>query len=325
MNRRRFLMTALGGALGKPVAADAQQPKTIPVVGVLHDRPPGPSAVISALQKELRNLGYADGQTIKFEIRFAGGRRENLASLARDLVQRRVDVIYAVGAATLRAARDATGTIPIVAVALEIDPVAAGYARSVAQPGGNVTGVFLDQPALAAKWLQLIRVVIPGVNRVVVLRDPTTGPWQVNAAKIMGQQIGMELQIFDVKYETNVDEVLTTAMQTGARALLQLGSPLIDFRARGIAEAALRHRLPAISPFRSFAEGGGLMSYGPDFKTFHPRPAHYVDRILKGAKPGDLPIEEPDKFELTLNLKTAKALGLTIPPSLLAGADQVIE
>jgi putative tryptophan/tyrosine transport system substrate-binding protein len=273
----------------------------------------------------LRSLGYVDGQTIKFEIRFAGGKREDLPDLARDLVQRKVDVIYAVGAATLRAARDATGTIPIVAIALEIDPVAAGYARTVAQPGGNVTGVFLDQPALAAKWLQLIKAMVPGVSRVAVLRDPTTGPWQVDAAKAMGQQLEIELQVLAVQYATDFDKVLTAATHAGAQALVQLGSPLIDLHAGRIAEVALKQRLPAISPFRAFAVRGRLMSYGPDFKSFHPRPAHYIDKILKGAKPGDLPIEEPEKFELVINLKTAKALGLTIPPSLLLRPDQVIE
>jgi ABC-type uncharacterized transport system substrate-binding protein len=325
VNRRRVLIASLAGLLAAPLAVEAQHTRTIPVVGILHDRPAGPSAIIRTLQEELRSLGYVEGQTIKFEVRFAGGRREDLANLAQDLVQRRVDVIYVIGAAPLRAARDATRTIPIVAIALEIDPVTAGYARSVAQPGENVTGVFLDQPALAAKWLQLIRAVVPGVKRVAVLRDPTTGPWQVDAAKVMSQQLGMELQVLEVQYATNFDEILAAATQTGVRALVQLGSPLIDLHAGRIAEAALKQRLPAISPFRAFAARGGLMCYGPDFRTFHPRPAHYIDKILKGTKPGDLPIEEPDKFELIINLRTARALGLTIPPSLLARADQVIE
>jgi putative ABC transport system substrate-binding protein len=324
MDRRAFV-TGLGAVLAAPLAAEAQQARPIPVVGVLHDRPAGPSTIIRTLQEELHALGYIDGQTIKFEIRFAGGRREDLPHLARDLVQRKVDVIYPIGAATLRAARDATGTIPIVAVALEIDPVAAGYARTVAHPGGNVTGVFLDQPALAGKWPELIRSMVPGVSRIAVLRDPTTGPWQVDAAKAMGQQLEIELQVLEVQYTTDFDKLLTAATHTGAQALLQLGSPLLDLHAGRIAEVALKQRLPAISPFRAFAARGGLMSYGPDFKSFHPRPAHYIDKILKGAKPGDLPIEAPEKFELVINLKTAKALGLTIPPSLLLRADQVIE
>jgi putative ABC transport system substrate-binding protein len=304
---------------------EAQPAKRVPVVGILHDRPAGPSAAIRGLQEGLRRLGYVDGQTINFEIRFAGGRREALQSLARDLVQRQVEVVFAIGPASLRAARDATSTIPIVTVDLETDPVAAGYARSVARPGGNVTGLFLDQPGLAGKWLQLIGAVVPGINRVALLRDPTTGPWQLAAAKAAGQQIGMELQVLEVQYATDLDEVLRAATQAGSRALVQLGSPIIDLNARRIAELTLKQRLPAISPFRAFAAGGGLMSYGPDQTVFYPRVANYIARILKGTRPGDLPIEEPERFDLILNLTTAKALGLTIPPSLLARADQVIE
>src|SRR5262245_39677724 len=159
MDRRRFLLASLTGVLAAPPAAEAQQARPAPVVGILHDSA-GPSTTIRGLQEGLRQLGYIDGQTINFEIRFAGGKRENLAALARDLVRRKVDVVFAVGAATLRAAREASGTMPIVTIDLETDPVAAGYARSVGQPGGNVTGLFLDQPALAGKWLQLIRAVV---------------------------------------------------------------------------------------------------------------------------------------------------------------------
>ena len=324
MNRRAFI-TGLGTLLAAPHTAEAQQAGAIPVIGILHERPAGASGAIKDLQEGLRQLGYVEGQTIKFEVRFAGGKREVLPNLARELTQRKVDVVFAIGAATLKAARNATSAIPIVTIDLESDPVAAGYARSVGQPGGNITGLFLDQPALAGKWLQLIRSVVPGISHVALLYDPTTGPWQLGAAKTMGRQLGIELQILDVQYETDFDDILRTATRTGARALVQLGSPIIDVRGRRIAEATLKQRLPAISPFRTFSVGGGLMSYGPNQTAFYPRAANYVDRILKGAKPGDLPIEEPQKFDLIINLKTAKALGLTIPPTVLARADQVIE
>jgi putative ABC transport system substrate-binding protein len=324
VERRAFVAWTLG-LLVAPPAAEAQPAKAVPVVGVLHDRPAGPSAVIRAMQEGLRRLGYVEGQTISFEIRFAEGKRETLASLARALVQRRIDVMFVVGAAALGAARDATSMIPIVMIDLESDPVAAGYARSVARPGGNVTGLFLDQPALTGKWLELIREAMPAVRRVAVLHDPSTGLWQLAAAKAAGQQLGMDLHILDVEYATDFDDVLRAATKAGSRALVQLGSPAIDLRARQIAEATLRQRLPAISPFRAFAEGGGLMCYGPDQAEFYLRAASYIDKILKGAKPGDLPIEEPAKFSLIVNLKTAKALGLTIPPSVLARADEVIE
>jgi len=200
VDRRRFLLTSLAGAFAAPLPGIAQQASTIPVVGVLHDRPAGRSAMIEGLQAGLRRLGYVDGQTITFEVRFASGKREALASLARELVQRRVDVVFAVGPAALSAAKDASSTIPIVGVSLEIDPVAAGYARSVAQPGENVTGLFLDQPSIAGKWLQLIREVVTDIKRIAVLRDPTAGPWQLAAAKTIGQQLGMELQIFEAQY-----------------------------------------------------------------------------------------------------------------------------
>jgi len=323
VDRRRFLLTSLVGAL--QLAAGAQQARTIPVVGILHDRPAGKSAIIEGLQGALRKLGYVDGQTVNFEIRFAGGRREDLASLARDLVQRKVDVVFAIGPAALSAAKDAMGTIPIVGIALEIDPVAAGYARSVARPGGNVTGLFLDQPALAGKWLQLIREVVPGISRIALLRDPTTGPWQLAAATAIGKDLGMELQVLEAQYATDFDEVFRAVAQARSRALVQLASPAIDLHARRIAELTLKQRLPATSPYRAFPAGGGLMSYGPDQTVFYPRLASYIDKIVKGSKPGDLPIEEPEKFDLIINLKTAKILGLTIPPSLLARADQVIE
>ena len=323
--RRAFLGTLAGGLLLTPRVSGARQAVKVPVVGILHDRPAGRSAIIEGVQGALRKLGYVDGQTINFEVRFAGGRRQDLASLARDLVQRKVDVVFAVGPAALNAAKDAMGTIPIVGIALEIDPVAAGYARSVAQPGGNVTGLFLDQPALAGKWLQLIREMVPGSNRIALLRDPTTGPWQLAAAKAIGHELGIELQIHEAQYATDFDEVFRAVAQGRSQALVQLTSPAIDLHARRIAELTLKQRLPAISPFRAFATGGGLMSYGPDQTAIYPRLASYIDKIVKGAKPGDLPIEEPEKFDLIINLKTAKALGLTIPPSLLARADQVIE
>jgi putative ABC transport system substrate-binding protein len=324
MDRRGFLLTSLAGVLVGPLAAGAQQARTIPVVGILHDRPAGKSVIIEGVQGALRKLGYVDGQTVNFEIRFAG-RREDLASLARDLVHRKVDVVFAIGPAALSAAKDAMGTIPIVGIALEIDPVAAGYARSVAQPGGNVTGLFLDQPALAGKWLQLIREVVPGISRIALLRDPTTGPWQLAAAKATGKDLGMELQVLEAQYATDFDEVFRAVAQARSRALVQLASPAIDLHARRIAELTLKQRLPAISPYRAFPAGGGLMSYGPDQTVFYPRLASYIDKIVKVGKPGDLPIEEPEKFDLIINLRTAKALGLTIPPSLLARADQIIE
>ncbi len=323
--RRAFLGTMAGGLLVAPRAGGAQPVQTVSVVGILHDRPAGPSAAMKAVQEGLRRLGYVEGQTITFEVRFGGGKPEALANLARDLVQRKVTALVVIGPAALRAAKDATGTVPIGAIDLETDPVAAGYARSVARPGGNVTGLFLDQPGLTGKWLELIRAAVPGVRRVALLRDPTTGPWQLAAAQTAAQQLGMDLLIRDVHYATNFDDVIRAAMKARSQALLQLGSPAIDQNAKQIAELALKHELPAISPFRAFAERGGLMSYGLDQAEYYQEACVYVDKILKGAKPADLPIAQPTKFEFIINLKTARALRLSLPQSLVARADRVIE
>ncbi len=323
--RRAFLGTVAACLLVAPRASRGQQARTVPVVGILHDRPAGPSAVIRTVQEGLRKLGYVEGQTITFDVRFGGGKPETLPSLARELAQRKVDVIVVVSASALRAARDATDTIPIVAINYETDPVADGYARSLARPGGNVTGLFADQPSLTGKWLELIREAVPGVRRVALLRDPTTGARQLDAATAAAQQLGMDLLVLEVQYATDLDEVFRAATKAGSRALAQLVSAAIDLNARRIAELTLRHGLPAISPFRAFAEGGGLMSYGPDQAAYHQEACVYVDKILKGAKPADLPIEQPTKFLFIINLKTAKALRLSLPPSLVARADRVIE
>jgi putative ABC transport system substrate-binding protein len=214
-----------------------------------------------------------------------------------------------------------------VALDFESDPVQAGFARTVAQPGGNLTGCFLDHPGLTGKWLELIREVVPGVHRVAVLMDPTTGPWQSAAIKEVAARIRIEVQILEIRSMGDLDHALGAGLKGGSRAVVQLSSPLFDLSpiAKQIADFAAKHRLPAISMFRRFPDGGGLMSYGPNQPEYQRRVSVYVDKILKGAKPGNLPIEGPTKFELVINLKTAKALGLTIPPSLLGRADEVIQ
>ena len=323
--RRVFLGTMAGGLLVAPRAVRAQQAQTVPVVGILHDKPASPSGAIRAVQEVLRRLGYVQGQTIAFEVRFGGGKPEALPTLVQELLKRNVAALVVIGPAAVRAAKGTTDTVPIVAIDLETDPVAAGYARSLARPGGNVTGLFLDQPGLTGKWLELIRTAVPGVRRVALLRDPSTGPWQLDAAKAAAQQLSMDMLILEVSYATNFDEVLKAAMKARSQALLQLGAPAIEENAKRIAELTLKHELPAISPFRVFAEGGGLMSYGLDQTEYYREAGVYVDKILKGAKAADLPIEQPTKFLFIINLKTARALRLSLPPSLVARADRVIE
>jgi len=325
MDRRRFLGTLAGSLLAGPLSAKAQQGRNRSVVGVLNSGFTGQSTAIAAFRSGLLDFGLIEGQAITLEIRSAGGKPEALPVLAEELVQRKVDFILALGPAALRAARDATGTIPILAFDLETDPVAGGFAASLARPGANVTGLFLDHPGLTGKWLELIREVDPKVHRVALLWDATTGPWQLAAAKAAAQVLGLDLQVLEVRGFDDFDGALGAGVRGGRRDLIQLSSPLIDRHSKRTAAFTIKNRLVAISMFRVFAESGGLMSYGPKRPEYDRRLAVYIDKMLRGAKPADLPIEQPSIFELVINLKTAKTLGLTIPPSLVARADQVIE
>jgi putative ABC transport system substrate-binding protein len=326
MDRRTFIGGAASGLFAWPLAASAQQPAKVAVVGVLY---PGSSAgpILDNARQGLRDFGYVDGKNIAFEVRFAGGKPETLLGLAADLVRRKVDVLLAIGPAALRAVSDATSAIPIVAIDLESDPVQAGFARSLRQPGGNITGLFLDHPSLAGKWLELIREAVPGIRRIAVLVDTTTGPWQLASIKRAAEKLRIELQVLEVRNPGDLDQALGAAVKGGSLAIVTLSSPLFDSRLVGkqIAEFAMEHRLPAISFFRRFVEVGGLMAYGPNRSEYTNRSHIYIDKILKGAKPADLPIEQPTKFDFVINLKTAKALGLTIPQSLLLRADELIQ
>jgi len=315
-----------GGLLAAPLAAEAEQAGKVPVVGVLNSAVGPRSTTIDTTRQGLRDLGYVEGRTILLDIRFAGMKSEAFTGLAADLVRRKVDVLLVSGPAAVRAAKDATSVIPIVALDLESDPVQAGFARSLAQPGGNLTGCFLDQPGLTGKWLALIEDAVPGSRRIAVLVDTTTGPWQLAAIKAAAEKLRIELHVLEIRSSGELDHALGAGVKGGSRALVQLSSPLFDTSlAKRIADFTTKHRLPAISMFRRFAEAGGLMSYGPDQPEYYKRLSVYIDKILKGAKPAALPIEQPTKFDFVINLKAAKALGLTIPPSLLQRADQVIE
>ena len=310
-----------------PLPAGAQQAASVPVVGILNSSFGPLSLSVDSVRRGLREIGYVEGKSIVLEVRFAGGKSDAFPALAAELVQRKVDVLVAIGPAALKAASAATNAIPIVAIALETDPVQGGYARSFAHPGGNITGLFLDIPELTGKWLELINEAAPAVRRVAVVWDVTTGPWQLAAAKTAAQRIGIDLQVLEVKGLGDLDNALGAAVKGGSRALVELSSPVLNI---GLSEArvatfAIKHRLPTISMFRSFVVAGGLFAYGPNQPEYYRRVSVYVDKILRGAKPGDLPVEQPTKFELVINLKTAKALGLTIPQTLLLRADQIIE
>jgi len=323
MNRRTFLGTLTSSVLTAPLIIEAQQAGKVYRIGVLQQG--GPPIPGSFLQ-QLRELGYIEGQNIVLEYRYAEGRAERLPDLAAELVSLKVDVIVAGGTPAPLAAKHATGTIPIVMTAAG-DPVGSGLVTSLARPGGNVTGLSARSPELAGKRLQILKEVVPGLARVAVLWN-ATNPYAalvVRETEAAARTLGVQVQFLEVRGPDDFGNALPAAIRGRPDALILVEDPL-TFRYRmQVADFAVRHRLPTTYGYREFAEAGGLMTLGPNLADMYRRAASYVDKILKGAKPGDLPVEQPTKFELVINLRTAKALGLTIPQSLLLRADQVIE
>jgi putative ABC transport system substrate-binding protein len=284
-----------------------------------------PPSLAEAFKRGFGEFGYTDGQNVAIEYRHADGKPERLPQLAADLVQLKVDVILARGGGALSAAKQATGRIPTVAVDLESDPVAMGFVRSLAQPGGNITGVFLDLPELSGKQLQLLKEIIRPLSRVAILGDPVLNAPQFEATEVAARALAIQPQRLEVRASKDMDAALETASRGRANAVLLLSSPLMVYYRAEVAALAARRRLPTVSVFIEFAEAGSLMAYGPSLREAFRRAGGFTSRILQGAKPGELPVERPTKFELVINLKTAKALGLTIPSSLVSRADRVIE
>jgi putative ABC transport system substrate-binding protein len=322
MDRRRFLVTSLAGAVTAPRAAGAQPVGNVPRIGFLRNGTP-PRSFIDGLRQGLRELGYIEGQNIAIEYELPDT-ADKLFDAALRLVGRKVALVIAAGTPPVAAARRATGTIPIVFVA-SIDPIATGLAVSLARPGGNVTGLAGIHADLMGKRLELLRDTVPALTRVALVRqDANPGNAEyVRQADAAARNLGISVQHVTIRGSDDFDRAFNAAR--GANALVQLDDVLFTSHRKQVVELAVKHHLPAMYGFREFPEAGGLMSYGPDLPDLYRRAAGYVDRILKGVKPADLPIEQPTKFELVINLKTAKALGLTIPPSLLLRADQVIE
>jgi len=321
---RRTFLAALGlGALAAPPAARAQPAARVPRIAVLGLTPANPT-LAEAFKQGLGDLGYTDGQNVMVEFRDADSRPERLPQLGVDVVRLGVDLIFARGAGALSAAKQATSRIPIVAVDLESDPVAMGFVRSLAKPGGNITGVFLDLPELSGKQLQLLKEIIGSLSRVAILGDPVLNAPQFQATEAAARSLAMQPQLLDVRGSKDIDTALGAASRGRAGAILLLSSPLVLNHREEIGTLAIKSRLPAVSMFLEFAEAGGLMSYGPSLREAFRRGGGYAGRVLQGAKPAVMPVERPTKFELVINLKTAKALSLAIPPTLVARADHVI-
>jgi putative ABC transport system substrate-binding protein len=276
-----------------------------------------PSATLDILRQSMTDLGRAEGQDIVVDAIF------DAHELPDSLSKQKVDVIFASGPESVRAAAQATRTIPIVAFDLETDPVEAGYVASFARPGGNVTGIFLDQPELAGKWLQLINQVAPQVRRVAAVWDPGTGPSQRKAINAAATQLG--LQLFVVELRPDLEAVFGEARSGGAQALVFLSSPLISRQVRPLSELGRREGLPTVALFPEFARAGGLLSYGPSVIALRRRGAEYVTKILNGQPPAEIPVERPSAYGLIVNLRTASELRLIIPPIMLQIADEVIE
>jgi putative ABC transport system substrate-binding protein len=328
MNRRTFLGTLAGGLLAATLAGEAQQGGQVYRIGLLDYAAPDPARQVwwNAFRQQMRDLGYVEGQNVTFEPRWAQGDAKRLPKLAAELVGLKVDMIVTGGQNAALAAKRATATIPIV-TATGTDPVALGLAASLRQPGGNVTGMTSISSALASKRLELLRIVAPRASRIAILwdeRNPASR-LSVDGTEAAAKPAGLTIHSVPVRSPAEIEAAFATLVRDRAGALIIVPSPAIFSHRRQLVELAAKHRLPTVVGSREYVEAGGLASYGPDYPDQFRRAAGHVDKILKGAKPGDLPIEQPTKFELVINLKTARALGRTIPPSLLQRADQVIE
>jgi putative tryptophan/tyrosine transport system substrate-binding protein len=324
MKRREFI-TLLGGAAASwPLAAHAQQP-TMPVIGFLSSRTQTQAQyIISAFLLGLKDTGYSEGQNVAIEFRFAEGQNDRLPALAADLVRRQVAVIVAGG--TSGPAKQATTTIPVV-FTTGVDPVEVGLVASINRPGGNITGVSFYSGALSGKQLELLREIAPKSTEIGLLinpKAPASRP-QANDAQAAIRAVGLQLQVLNASTEPEIETAFATLARIPNSALLVSVDPFFDSRPDQLSTFAAQYRVPAVYNLREFVQAGGLMSYGASITDAYRQAGLYAGRILKGDKPGELPIQFPTKFELVINLKTAKALGLTVPPALLARADEVIE
>ena len=329
MKRREFIGLLGGGAVAWPLAARAQQPGRMRRIGVLLNitaDDPESQGRLAAFAQGLQSLGWVIGQNVRVEYRWGGGSVDAMRKYAEELVALAPDVILAQSTAAVAPLLQSTHTVPIV-FTIVADPVGAGYVQSLAHPGGNATGFTGFEYAFAGKWLELLKGIAPSVTRAAVLREAgsVTGPAQFGAMQAVAPTLGVELRPVDTRNADEIERDITAFARGSDGGIIVTGSPAATVYRKAIVELAARHRLPGVYYTRYFAAGGGLISYGPDFVDQFRRAAGYVDRILKGEKPADLPVQAPIKYEIVLNLKTANALGLAVPTTVLARADEVIE
>ena len=307
--------------------ADGQQPGKVPTVGFLSSRSSGAEkSRLTAFQQSLQELGYLEGKNIFIEQRYAEGNLDRLSELAAEFVRLKVDILVVTGTPAAHAAKNATKTIPIV-IGNAGDPVGTGLVASLVRPGGNITGLSSINSELAGKRLQLLKEVVPRLSRLAVILNPTnaSNPPQLKETQVEAPATGLKLLSFEVRGPEDIDRAFTTIRKERAGALIVFADPMLNTHQTRITELAVKARLPAVYSERGYVDAGGLMSYGTNFDDLYRRAAVYVDKILKGVKPADLPVEQPTKFELVINLKTATQIGLTIPPNVLARADKVIK
>jgi putative ABC transport system substrate-binding protein len=326
MQRREFITFLGGTAVAWPLAAHAQQPGKVYRIGFLWDSPDAFVDALEAFRQGLHDLGYVEGRNIAIEYRWAEGKPERMRELAEELVRLKVDVIVAPSSIYTAAAKRATSTIPIIFMS-HADPLGSSHVASLARPGGNITGLSLMMTETNVKGLELLKETVPGISRVAVIFDPATpshGPG-LKAVKVAGPTLGLRVQSVPVRSATEYDSAFAAIVRERADAVLVLSTPLFIAGAKRLAELCLVNKLPSLFGPKHHVQEGGLMSYSPDRADLWRRGAIYVDKILRGIDPADLPVQQPTKFDLVINLKTAKLIGLTIPPTLLGRADEVIE